>query len=60
MEERDRIIIVIIAVILFNVADQFILKFNHGITVWSVIISMAIAIGLYLILIYFFGKKHLN
>ena len=60
MQERERIIIVIIAVILFNVVDQFLLKFNHGITVWSVIISMIIAIGLYLVLIYFFGKKHLN
>lgn len=60
MEERERIIVVIIAVILYNLVDQFILKFNHGITVWSVIISMVIAIGLYLILIYFFGKKHMN
>lgn len=60
MEERERIIIVIIAVILFNLADQLLLKFNQGITVWSVIISMVIAIGLYLVLIYFFGKKHLN
>lgn len=60
MEERDRIIIVIIAVILFNVIDQYFLKFNNGITIWSVIFSMIIAIGLYLLLIYFFGKKHLN
>ena len=60
MEERDRIIIVIIAVILFNVIDQYFLKFNHGITIWSVIISMVIAIVLYLLLIYFFGKKHMN
>lgn len=60
MEERQRIIIVIIAVILYNLVDQYILKFNHGITIWSVIISMIISVGLYLVLIYFFGKKHLN
>lgn len=60
MEERERIIIVIIAVILYNFADQLLFKFNHGITIWSVIISIVIAVGLYLALIYFFGKKHLN
>ena len=60
MQEKERIIIVIIAVILFNLVDQYLLKFNHGITIWSVVISMVIAIGLYLTLIYFFGKKHMN
>ena len=60
MQERQRIITVIIAVIVFNLVDQFIFKFNHGITIWSVIISILIAGGLYLALIYFFGKKHLN
>ncbi len=60
MQERERIIIVIIAVVLYNLLDQYLLKFNHGITIWSVIVSMVIAIGLYLMLIYFFGKKHMN
>ncbi len=60
MQEKERIIIVIIAVILFNLVDQYLLKFNHGITIWSVVISMVIAIGLNLTLIYFFGKKHMN
>jgi DMSO reductase anchor subunit len=60
MQEKQRIITVIIAVIVYNLLDQFILKFNHGITIWSVIISIVIAGGLYLALIYFFGKKHLN
>lgn len=60
MQEKQRIITVIIAVIVYNLIDQFILKFNNGITIWSVIISMVIAVGLYLALIYFFGKKHLN
>lgn len=60
MQERQRIITVIIAVIVFNLIDQFIFKFNHGITIWSVVISILIAGGLYLALIYFFGKKHLN
>lgn len=60
MQERERIIIVIIAVILYNLFDQYLFKFNHGITIWSVIVSIVIAIGLYLMLIYFFGKKHMN
>jgi hypothetical protein len=60
MQERQRIITVIVAVLVFNLVDQYIFKFNHGITIWSVIISIVIAGGLYLALIYFFGKKHLN
>jgi hypothetical protein len=60
MQERERIIIVIIAVILYNLLDQYLFKFNHGITIWSVIVSIVIAISLYLTLIYFFGKKHMN
>lgn len=60
MEERERIIVVVIAVILYNILDQYILKFNQGLTFWRVIISMVIAGGLYLALIYFFGKKHMN
>lgn len=58
MQERERIILVIIAVVLYNLLDHFILKITHGI--WSVIVSIVIAIGLYLTLIYFFGKKHMN
>ena len=60
MQERHRIITVIIVVVIYNLIDQYILKFNDGITIWSVIISMVIAGALYLALIYFFGKKHLN
>lgn len=60
MQEKERIIIVLIAVILFNLIDQFLLRAHRGITISSVVISMAIAFILYLVLIYFFGKKHLN
>lgn len=60
MQERHRIITVIIVVIGYNLLDQYVLKFNRGITIWSVIVSMIIAGSLYLALIHFFGKKHMN
>ena len=60
MQERQRIITVIIVVIVYNIVDQFLIRKQRGITDMSVIISFVIAIVLYLALIYFFGKKHLN
>jgi cytosine/uracil/thiamine/allantoin permease len=60
MKERDRIITVIIVVAIYNIVDQFLIRKHRGLTDMSVIISIVIAIVLYLALIYFFGKKHLN
>ena len=60
MRERGRIIAVIIVVIGYNIVDQFFLRTQRGITLSSVIISMVIAFVVYLALIYFFGKKHVN
>jgi len=60
MQERDRIITVIIVVAVYNLIDQFLVRRHHGIDIWSVGISVVISIVLYLALIYFFGKKHLN
>ena len=60
MQEKERIIAVIIAVVIYNLVDQFLVRRHHGIDDWSVFISIAIALVLYLALIYFFGKKHLN
>ena len=60
MQERERIITVIIVVVVYNLVDQFLVRRHHGIDDWSVFISIAIALVLYLALIYFFGKKHLN
>jgi len=60
MHERQRIITVIIVVVVYNLVDQFLVRRHHGIDDWSVIISIIIAVVLYLALIYFFGKKHLN
>jgi hypothetical protein len=60
MKERQRIYTVIIVVILFNIVDQFLLRKHRGITDSSVYISMGIAIVVYISLIFFFGKKHMN
>jgi len=60
MKEKQRIITVIIVVVVFNLIDQFLIRKQRGLTDMSVIISIVIAIVLYLALIYFFGKKHLN
>jgi len=60
MQERERIITVIIVVVVYNLVDQFLVRRHNGIDDWSVIISIIIAVVLYLVLIYFFGKKHLN
>ncbi|HEY5774257.1 MAG TPA: hypothetical protein VIS75_16580 [Chitinophagaceae bacterium] len=60
MQERQRIITVIIVVVVYNLVDQFVVRKHNGIDIWSVGISVVISIVLYLALIYFFGKKHLN
>jgi len=60
MQERERIITVIIVVVVYNLVDQFLVRRHHGIDIWSVGISVVIAFVLYLVLIYFFGKKHVN
>ena len=60
MMERQRIITVIIVIVAYNLIDQFLIREHRGITDGSVIISIVIAIVLYLALIYFFGKKHVN
>ena len=60
MHERQRIITVIIVVVVYNLVDQFLVRRHNGIDDWSVGISVVIALILYLALIYFFGKKHLN
>jgi len=60
MKERERIITVIIVVVVYNLVDQFLIRKHRGITDTSVLISFVIALVLYLALIFFFGKKHLN
>jgi hypothetical protein len=60
MQEKQRIISVIIVVAVYNLVDQFLVRRNNGIDIWSVGISVVIAFVLYLALIYFFGKKHVN
>ena len=60
MQERQRLITVVIVVVIYNLVDQFFFRSQRGLTISSVVISMVIAIVLYLILIYFFGKKHMN
>ena len=60
MQEKQRIITVIIVVVIYNLIDQFFIKKQRGITDSSVLISIGIAIAVYLGLIYFFGKKHMN
>ena len=60
MQERQRIITVIIVVVVYNLVDQLLLRRHNGIDIWSVGISVVIAFVLYLVLIYFFGKKHMN
>jgi len=60
MQERDRIITVLIVVGIFNVIDRLFIHRHEGLTLTAVIISIVIAIVVYLALIYFFGKKHLN
>jgi len=60
MQERQRIITVIVVVVVYNLVDQFLIQKHRGLNDTSVIISFVIAVVLYLALIYFFGKKHVN
>lgn len=60
MKEKQRIITVLIVVALYNIIDQFLIRKHRGIDDNSVLVSMGIAIVLYILLIYFFGKKHMN
>ena len=60
MEEKERIIVVLIVVVIFNVIDRLLIHRNQGLTDFAVFGSIIIALVLYLALIYFFGKKHLN
>ena len=60
MEEKQRIITVLIVVGIFNVIDRLFIHRHQGLTVSAVIISIVIALVVYLALIYFFGKKHMN
>jgi len=60
MEEKERIITVLIVVILFNVADRLFIHKGQGLTDFAVYGSIIIALVLYIALIFFFGKKHLN
>lgn len=60
MEEKERIIIVLVVVVIFNVIDRFLIHPHKGLTDFAVYGSMIIALILYIALIYFFGKKHLN
>jgi hypothetical protein len=60
MKEKQRIITVIVVVILYNIIDQYFIRDRRGLTISSVLISMGIATVLYIALIYFFGRKHMN
>ncbi|HEX6848221.1 MAG TPA: hypothetical protein VF144_14665 [Chitinophagaceae bacterium] len=60
MQERQRLITVLIVVVVYNIVDQFLFRSHRGLTISSVVISMVIAMVVYLALIFFFGKKHMN
>ena len=60
MEERQRIITVLIVVGIYNIIDRLLIHRHQGLTDWAVIISILLAIAVYIALIYFFGKKHMN
>lgn len=60
MEEKERIIIVLIVVVIFNLIDRFLIHRGQGLTDFAVVGSIIISMILYLVLIYFFGKKHMN
>ena len=60
MEEKERIIVVLIVVVIFNVIDRLLIHKGQGLTDFAVVGSIVIALVLYILLIYFFGKKHLN
>jgi hypothetical protein len=60
MKERQRIIAVIVIVVLYNVVDRYLIHPGKGLTTSTVIISIGIASVVYIGLIYFFGRKHMN
>jgi hypothetical protein len=60
MQEKQRLITVLVVVVLFNIIDRLFIHKGKGLTDFAVIVSIIIAVVLYLALIYFFGKKHLN
>jgi len=60
MQERERIITVLVVIIIFNAIDRLLIHRHQGLTDFAFFGSIIIAIVLYLALIYFFGKKHLN
>jgi len=60
MKERQRIITVLVVVILYNIVDRYFIHKHSGLTIPSVLISIGIATVLYIALIYFFGRKHMN
>ena len=60
MEEKERIITVLIVVAIFNLIDRFLIHRGHWLTDFAVYGSLIIALVLYVALIFFFGKKHLN
>ena len=60
MQEKQRLITVLIVVIVYNLVDQFLFRSHRGLTISSVVISMVLGMVVYLGLIYFFGKKHMN
>jgi len=60
MKEKERLITVLIVVVVYNVIDRLLIHRHQGLTDSAVIISIVLAIVVYLGLIYFFGKKHMN
>ena len=60
MEEKERLITVLIVVVIYNVIDRLLIHRHQGLTDSAVLISIVLAIVVYLGLIYFFGKKHMN
>lgn len=60
MQEKQRLITVAIVVVIYNIIDRLFIHRGQGLTFSTVAISIGIAIVLYIALIYFFGKKHLN
>lgn len=60
MQEKERLITVAVVVIIYNIIDRLFFHRGQGLTISAVVISIVIAIVLYIALIYFFGKKHMN
>lgn len=58
MREKQRIITVLFVVVIYNLIDQFFIREKKEITDSSIYISMGIAMVLYILLIFFFRRKH--